>query len=78
MQRKERIQSQKNGDGKIEQKNRVGKTTIDIFNTREQYLLATNGTTILAYNKEQYNNNKEQYQLTLDQKKNIEAGELKK
>ena len=71
MQRKERIHSQKNGDSKIEQKNRVGKTTIDIFNTREQYLLATNGTTILAYNKEQYNNNKEQYQLTLDQKKNI-------
>ena len=28
-------------------------------------------TTILAYNKEQYNNNKEQYQLTLDQKKII-------
>ena len=42
MQRKERIQSQKNGHSKIEQKNRVGKTTTDVFNTREQYLLATN------------------------------------
>ena len=42
MQRKERMQSQKNGHSKIEQKNRVGKTATDIFNTKEQYLLATN------------------------------------
>ena len=37
MQRKERMQSQKNGHSKIEQKNRVGKTATNIFNTKEQY-----------------------------------------
>ena len=35
-------------------------------------------TTILAYNIEQYNNNKEQYQLRPNQEKYIEAWELKK
>ena len=45
MQRKERIQRQKNGHSKLEQKkkkkNKVGKTTTNIFSNREQYLLAT-------------------------------------
>ena len=42
MQRKERIQRQKNGHSKLEQKkNKAGKTTINIFSNKEQYLLAT-------------------------------------
>ena len=44
MQRKERIQRQKNGHSKLEQKkekNKAGKTTTNIFSNREQYLLAT-------------------------------------
>ena len=42
MQRKERIQSQKNGHIKIEQKkNKVGKIATGIFSNREQHLLAS-------------------------------------